>query len=140
MLVSLLGGVKKMKILLVDDDTGLIQLLQLVFESRGFGVRVANDGLQALEVLKRELPEVILLDLMMPGISGVEVCKQVRADPRTMHIPIVVLTARVDKEMRQTALDAGATEYLVKPIRPSELIEHVREVATRPTPSGIVLT
>ncbi len=130
-----------MRILLVDDDTGLIQLLQLVFESRGFGVTVAYNGQQALEALERELPEAILLDLMMPDVSGLEICKQIRADPRTSHIPIVVLTAKPGQEARREMLDAGATEYLVKPIRPSELIKHIREAATRPDPAAIkVLT
>jgi DNA-binding response OmpR family regulator len=137
MLVALLGGVKTMKILLVDDDTGLTQLLQLVFESRGFGVTLAYNGEEALEVLEKELPEVILLDLMMPDVNGVEVCRQVRANPRMSHIPIIVLTARIGEEIQQEAMDAGATDYLVKPIRPSDLIRRVREVVTRSSSSAI---
>jgi DNA-binding response OmpR family regulator len=137
MLVALLGGVKTMKILLVDDDTGLTQLLQLVFESRGFGVTLAYNGEEALEILEKELPEVILLDLMMPDVNGVEVCRQVRANPRMSHIPIIVLTARIGEEIQQEAMDAGATDYLVKPIRPSDLIRRVREVVTRSSSSAI---
>jgi DNA-binding response OmpR family regulator len=137
MLVALLGGVKMMKILLVDDDTGLTQLLQLVFESRGFGVTLAYNGEEALEILEKELPEVILLDLMMPDVNGVEVCRQVRANPRMSHIPIIVLTARIGEEIQQEAMDAGATDYLVKPIRPSDLIRRVREVVTRSSSSAI---
>jgi DNA-binding response OmpR family regulator len=130
-----------MRILLVDDDTGLTQLLQLVFESRGFGVTIAYTGQQALEAVQRELPEAVLLDLMMPDISGLEICHQIRTNSHTSHIPIIVLTARPGDEMRQEALDAGATEYLVKPIRPSELIKRIGEVVTRPDASAIkVLT
>jgi len=117
-----------MRILVVDDDTRLTQLLQLVFESRGFGVTIANDGQQALQSLAKELPEAILLDLMMPGMSGLEVCRLVRADPRTSNIPIVILTARYDTAMRREAMQAGATEYLTKPIRPNDLINCLQKV------------
>jgi DNA-binding response OmpR family regulator len=121
-----------MRILIVDDDKGLTQLLQLVFESKGFGVTVAYNGEQALSTLSTELPEAILLDIMMPGMSGVEVCAKVRADPRTVHTPIIVLTAKSDPETRHEAMAAGATEYLVKPVRPSDLINRIREVAAQP--------
>jgi two-component system alkaline phosphatase synthesis response regulator PhoP len=126
-----------MKILIVDDDTGLTQLLQLVFESRGFWVTTAYDGEQALQVLENELPEVIVLDLMMPGVGGLEVCKQVREDPRTANIPIIVLSAMPNESAHQEAMDAGATEYLIKPIRPSDLIKRIREVTSREEASTV---
>ncbi len=130
-----------MRILIVDDDQGLTQLLRLIFESKGFGVTIAHNGEQALEALARELPEAVILDIMMPGINGLQVCRQVRSDPRTTDVPIVVLTAKADPQTRQDALDAGATEYLVKPIRPSELIRHVYAVTAQPaTSSAKVLT
>ncbi len=126
-----------MKILIVDDDTGLTQLLQLVFESRGFWVTTAYDGAQALQSLEKELPEVIVLDLMMPGVGGLEVCKLVRQNPRTAHIPIIVLSAMPNESAHQDAMDAGATEYLIKPIRPSDLIKHIREVTAREETSTV---
>jgi DNA-binding response OmpR family regulator len=126
-----------MKILIVDDDTGLTQLLQLVFESRGFWVTTAYDGEQALQTLENELPEVIVLDLMMPGVGGLEVCKQVREDPRTADIPIIVLSAMPNESAHQEAMDAGATEYLIKPIRPSDLIKRIREVTSREETSTV---
>lgn len=126
-----------MNILLVDDDTGLIQLLQLVFESRGFDITVAFNGAQALEILEKEQPEVIVLDLMMPDVSGLEVCKQVRANPRISHIPIIILTARAGEETRHEALDAGATKYLVKPVRPSDLVKHICDVAKQPVSPAV---
>jgi DNA-binding response OmpR family regulator len=121
-----------MRILVVDDDARLTQLLQLVFESRGFGVTIAYNGEQALESLEKELPEAILLDLMMPGMSGLEVCKHIRANPRTSNIPVIVITAKYDTHTRQEMIDAGADEYLVKPFRPSELIKITREAVTHP--------
>jgi CheY-like chemotaxis protein len=121
-----------MKILVVDDDKRLTHLLQLVFESRGVSVTVANSGQQALECLKGELPEVILLDLVMPGMSGLDVCKQIQANPRTARIPIIVFTAKSSEEAQEDLMQAGAAEYLTKPIRPSALIKRIREVAKHP--------
>jgi two-component system cell cycle response regulator len=129
-----------MRILVVDDDINLTELLQLVFESRGFGVTVAHSGEQTLDVLEWELPEVILLDLMMPGMNGLEVCKRIRANPRTSNIPVIVLTAIPDGESKRKLMDAGATEYLIKPVRPNVLINRIREVSslsTSPAPSGL---
>jgi DNA-binding response OmpR family regulator len=134
-------GDAKMRILVVDDDTRLTQLLQMVFESRGYGVTIANDGEQALESLEQELPEAILLDLMLPGVSGLEVCKRIRANPRTSFIPIIVITAKYDTRTRRELMDAGANEYLVKPFRPSELIKVTRQVVTESASSVVnVLT
>jgi len=126
-----------MRILIVDDDKGLTQLLQLVFESRGFGVTIAHNGEQALEALARELPEAILLDIMMPGMSGIEVCERVRADPLTIHTPVIILTAKSDSETRHQALEAGANQYLIKPVRPSDLINYIRQVVAQPDLSAI---
>ena len=124
-----------MRILVVDDDPELTRMLQLVFESKGFGVTIANDGEEALDRLKEELPEAILLDLMMPGIDGSKVCQQIRANPRTSNIPVIVLTAKSDTKSKRELLKAGATEYLIKPIRHSTLIEHVRQAVTQPVGS-----
>ena len=128
-----------MRILAVDDDTQLTQLLQLVFESRGFGVTIANSGEQALEALENELPEAILLDLMMPGMSGQEVCMQIRANPRTSNIPIIILTARSDAKTRRELMEVGVTDYLIKPIRPSDLIECIREAVNQPASPGVTV-
>ncbi len=124
-----------MRILVVDDDTNLTELLQLVFESKGFGVTIADSGEQTLEILAEELPEVILLDLMMPGMSGLEVCKRIRANPRTCNIPIIVFTAKAGPESKQELMDAGATDYLVKPVLPLDLIRRIQEVASLSTSS-----
>jgi DNA-binding response OmpR family regulator len=130
-----------MRILLVDDDINLTELLKLVFESRGFGVTIADSGEETLEILQNELPEAILLDLMMPGISGLEVCKRIRSDPRTSNIPVIVLTAKTGPESRTELMEAGATDYLVKPIMPNDLINRIQEIVTRSTsPTANVLT
>ena len=117
-----------MRILIVDDDTDLTELLRLVFESKGFGVTIAYNGEQTLEILEEELPEVVLLDLMMPGIGGLDVCRQIRSNPRTSNIPIIVLTAKADSESKRELKQAGAVDYLVKPVDTSDLIERMYEV------------
>jgi DNA-binding response OmpR family regulator len=130
-----------MRILVIDDDTRLTHLLQLVFESRGVGVTIANSGEQALASLEKELPEAILLDLMMPGMSGLEVCKQVQANPRTSNIPIIVLTAKSSPATKRDLMQAGASEFLTKPVRPSYLIKRIREAVNHSASSTVqVLT
>jgi len=133
--------VQTMRILVIDDDTKLTDLLQLVFESKGFGVTIANSGIQALESLETELPEAVLLDLMMPGMSGLEVCQQIRANPRTSNVPVVVLTAKSGTESKQELLKAGATDYLVKPVPLNDLVSRIGALVdiTDP-PTATVLT
>ena len=126
---------------MVDDDTDLTDLLKLVFESRGFGVTIAHNGEQTLEVLEEELPEVILLDLMMPGIGGLAVCKRIRSNPRTSNIPIIVLTAKAGSESKHELMQAGAVAYLVKPVETGDLIKRMHEVVSRsPSVTTNVLT
>jgi DNA-binding response OmpR family regulator len=130
-----------MRILLIDDDTKLTDLLQLVFESKGFGVTIANSGIQALESLETELPEAVLLDLMMPGMSGLEVCQRIRANPRTSAVPVVVLTAKSGIESKQELLKAGATDYLVKPVPLNDLVSRIGALVTDTgPPAATVLT
>jgi DNA-binding response OmpR family regulator len=123
-----------MRILVIDDDSKLTDLLQLVFESKGFGVTIANSGLQALASLETELPEAVLLDLMMPGMSGLEVCQHIRANPRTSSVPVVVLTAKSGTESKQELMKAGATDYLVKPVPLNDLISRIGALVDRPNP------
>jgi DNA-binding response OmpR family regulator len=130
-----------MRILVIDDDTKLTDLLQLVFESKGFGVTIANSGIQALESLETELPEAVLLDLMMPGMSGLEVCQRIRANPRTSNVPVVVLTAKTGTKSKQELLKAGATDYLVKPVPLNDLVSRIGAlVSNTGPPDATVLT
>jgi DNA-binding response OmpR family regulator len=130
-----------MRILVIDDDTKLTDLLQLVFESKGFGVTIANSGVQALESLETELPEAVLLDLMMPGMSGLEVCQRIRANPRTSNVPVVVLTAKTGTKSKQELLKAGATDYLVKPVPLNDLVSRIGAlVSNTGPPAATVLT
>jgi DNA-binding response OmpR family regulator len=140
-LAQLAQKVRTMRILVIDDDTKLTDLLQLVFESKGFGVTIANSGVQALESLETELPEAVLLDLMMPGMSGLEVCQRIRSNPRTSNVPVVVLTAKTGTKSKQELLKAGATDYLVKPVPLNDLVSRIGAlVSNTGPPAATVLT
>ncbi|TVR29431.1 MAG: DNA-binding response regulator [Spirochaetaceae bacterium] len=116
------------KILVVDDDRKTVRLIRLYLEQDGFRVICAYDGPSALRLARDTHPEVIVLDLMLPGISGVEVCRTLRAESEAA---IIMLTARVALEDRVGGLEAGADDYVVKPFSPRELLARVRAVVRR---------
>jgi DNA-binding response OmpR family regulator len=113
-------------ILVVDDDINALGMIGYILERAGFRVDKATRGAEALEKIKAHPPALVILDLMMPGMSGIEVCRTLRADPATKRLPVLVLSALSDMRTTTEALVAGANHYLVKPARPRELIEHVR--------------
>ncbi|MCP5095814.1 MAG: response regulator [Chloroflexi bacterium] len=118
----------KFKILVVDDDPNLRVLLRQMLEFRGFDVVEAEDGWDALAKVEKAVPDVIVLDVMMPEIDGIEVCKQLRSRPETVNLPIIMLSGKVHRSAVEEGLQAGADKYLCKPIPLAELIKHVREV------------
>lgn len=109
------------KILIVDDDHIGRQTLESVLDGEGYTLEMAENGLQAIEMAKRILPDVILLDVMMPGMTGFEVCQRIRSDPQVAEIPIIVLTALDDRESMLTALKSGADDFISKPFDRHEL-------------------
>jgi len=119
------------RILFVDDDLGTLQLIELVLSRQGHQVLTASSGAGALRAMQDDLPDLVLLDLMMPVMDGYEVCRQVRANPRTAHIPIVVLSAKAQIESQVEAFRCGVDGYLVKPVHPSELITRIEAVLER---------
>ena len=108
-------------VLIVDDESSGRETLQSVLEGEGYELEMAENGLQAIEKAKRLLPDVILLDVMMPGMTGFEVCQRIRNDPQIAEIPIIVLTALDDRESLLTALKAGADDFISKPFDRYEL-------------------
>lgn len=110
------------KLLIVDDDGEIRKLLKVTFGYGKYEVLEAVSGAQALEIAKHVSPDVIILDVMMPGISGIEVCKTIKADPALSKSIVIMLTALNLNEDLGTGLDAGADYYLTKPFNPSELI------------------
>jgi DNA-binding response OmpR family regulator len=116
------------KVLIADDQPHLRQLVRLTLESGRFEIFEAPDGEVALDVARREHPDLLFLDWTMPGIPGVEVCRRLRDDPATEAIRIVMLTARSQPADREIARAMGVDDYITKPFSPIELLEKVREV------------
>jgi two-component system cell cycle response regulator len=116
------------RVLVVDDTLPNVKLLEAKLTNEYFDVITAHDGLQALEKADSEAPDLILLDVMMPGIDGFEVCQRLKSNPRTMHIPVVMVTALSDSSDRVRGLEAGADEFLTKPFRDLPLLSRVRSL------------
>lgn len=111
----------KAKILVADDDPFILEIIKIEFESMDFEVITAADGEAALDVVRRELPDLIILDIMMPQLDGYKVCRRLKANSRTADIPVIMLTAKSRKEDKFWGRDAGADEYVTKPFEPVEL-------------------
>ncbi|MEM7332146.1 MAG: response regulator [Chloroflexota bacterium] len=114
-------------VLVVDDEPMARTLLRLMLVRAGFNVSEAEDGFDALNKVKINPPDVVLLDVMMPGMDGFKVCESLRQDEKTMGLPIIMLSAKTDLDSINKGLRAGATKYLTKPISPEDLTHHVRD-------------
>lgn len=119
------------KIMIVDDEKDLVSLLKLSFESENYGVVEAYNGHEALEKTRTEVPDLILLDISLPGIDGYEVCKRLRKDPATESIPIIMLTGKDEVSDKIEGLERGADDYVTKPFDINELKARVRTVLRR---------
>lgn len=120
------------KVLVVDDEKNIVQLVRMYLNSEGFDVEVARDGLDALDKVRQVKPRLVVLDLMLPGMNGLDVCKQIRQDS---DVPIIMLTARGDDVDRIVGLELGADDYLPKPFNPRELVARVKAVLRRSRPT-----
>ncbi len=116
----------KHKILVVDDDREVVRLMRAYLEQAGYQVLMAYDGDTAVHMLRREKPDLMLLDLMLPDRDGWDITRLVRGDPALAHIPIIMLTARVDDTGRIVGLEMGADDYVTKPYNPREVVARVR--------------
>ena len=114
-------------VLVVDDEEDIRTVLRLTLTVAGYEVREAEDGERALESIHEDVPDLILVDVLMPGMDGFEVCRRVRDDSKTAHIPILMLSGKTDSLSRQEGMRAGATKYLTKPLAPAQLIQHVAD-------------
>lgn len=119
------------KILIIDDDLDTLRLVGLMLQRQGYDILAASNGQQGLEKANSEIPDVILLDVMMPGMDGYEVAKQLRANPDTAAIPILMFTAKSQLDDKVTGFEAGADDYLTKPTHPAELQAHVKALLSR---------
>ena len=124
-------------VLTIDDDNAITELLAMLLRTHGYEVQTANNGEEGIKFIKEKNPHVVVLDLMMPGMDGWQVCKRVRA---FSNVPIVILSALDDPAMIASALDAGADDYLVKPVSSSILVAHlnrlIRRTGTLDAPNG----
>jgi len=118
----------KKRILVVDDEVAIVRMLKDRLESAGFEVLTAYDGAQAVEVARQERPDLIIMDVTMPRMDGLTAAKQLRSDPTTAHIPIVMLTARGQESDEQAGYAAGAVRYFTKPFSPRQLVQELRSL------------
>ena len=123
------------KLILVEDDPALAELLEFRFANDGYQVRVTGDGDEALLMASEDVPDLIILDWMIEGTSGIEVCRRLRRDKETAHVPIIMLTAREAEDDRVRGLETGADDYLTKPFSPRELLARVAAVMRRIRPA-----
>ena len=120
-------------ILVVDDEPDIVEIIQYNLEKSGFDVIVAADGPAALEKARDETPDLIVLDLMLPGLEGTDVCRILKQDERTRSIPILMLTAKSEEIDRIIGLELGADDYVVKPFSPREIALRIRNILRRRT-------
>jgi two-component system, OmpR family, phosphate regulon response regulator PhoB len=123
-------------ILVVEDEAALLAMLRYNLERAGFAVAEAADGEAALALVAERKPDAVLLDWMLPLVSGIEVCRQLRRAPETRGLPVILLTARGEEGDRVRGLESGADDYIVKPFSPSELVARLRAVLRRSSPSA----
>jgi len=128
------GAAIKPRVLVVEDETALVELLRYNLEQAGFRVSAAYDGEEALASVQEDTPDLVLLDWMLPLMSGIEVCRQLRRQTATANLPIIMLTARGEEGDRVRGLDAGADDYVSKPFSPTELVARIRAVLRRIRP------
>ena len=116
------------RIMVVDDEVGALTLIGIMLERGGFEVLKARDAYIALEILEKETPDLIILDVMMPGMDGIELCRKIRAASPTRETPVLILSARGDPEAVKDGMEAGANDYLSKPILHHDLITKIQEI------------
>jgi DNA-binding response OmpR family regulator len=119
------------RILVVEDDPDIAQLVERYLEKAGFAVDRASNGHDALRTIATKPPELVVLDLMLPQVDGLEICRRLRADEHTAAIPVIMLTARAEESERIVGLELGADDYLAKPFSPNELVARVRALLRR---------
>ena len=121
----------KETILIVEDEKDIVKMLDYNLKKEGYKTLVANDGEDALDMANTKLPDIILLDLMLPGVDGLEVCKELKSERKTSAIPVIMLTAKAQESDKVVGLELGADDYVTKPFSPRELIARIKAVLRR---------
>jgi two-component system alkaline phosphatase synthesis response regulator PhoP len=121
----------KKKILIVDDEKALVSLVALHMQMAGYEVLFTNEGWSAIDICKRDKPDLVILDLMLPKLNGWEVCRRLRSDDETKDMAVIMLSARGELEDKLRGFDAGADDYVTKPFSPKELVARVKRILDR---------
>jgi len=125
----------KTRLLLIEDDPSITELIRYNVEAGGYRLETSGDGEDGLMLAEATLPDLVLLDWMLPNLSGIEICRRLRANPKTRAIPIIMLTARGEETDKIRGLDTGADDYITKPFSPKELLSRIRAVLRRLRPA-----
>ncbi len=128
-----MGNKQMHKVLVVDDEEPILELLKYNLEKAGYEVKCASDGMKAIEIAKKFLPDLVLLDIMMPKMDGVETCRHIRQIPEMQKAFVVFLTARSEEYSEVAAFDVGADDYITKPIKPRALMSRIQALFRRET-------
>lgn len=121
------------RIVVIEDEEKIVTIIITSLEREGFIVKSAHDGMSGLRMVREEAPDLVILDLMLPGLDGFEICKNIRMDPRMASTPVIILTAKTEECDRVLGLELGADDYVTKPFSPRELVARVKAVLRRTT-------
>jgi len=116
------------KILVVDDEPFILKSLSFVLTKEGFHIQTATNGVEAMEKIRQQKPDIVFLDIMMPKMNGMEVCRWIRDDPDLRNIYVIILTAKGQEMDREKGFSIGADEYMTKPFSPSSVLQRIREI------------
>jgi DNA-binding response OmpR family regulator len=134
----LIGGeIMARKILIIEDDISTSQFLSYTMEHEGYQAITALDGIDGLKKALAEKPDLIILDIMLPGLDGFELCHRLRAYPATADIPVLMLSAKAQDADKSAAFKVGANYYIVKPADPAKIVDAVKDMLNQPTPEAI---
>jgi DNA-binding response OmpR family regulator len=124
-------AMEKKRILIVEDEESLLKLESILLTSKGYRVTGVMDGMSALDEVRRNRPDLVILDIMLPKMDGFEVCRQLKGDPDTAHIPVVMLTAKKNSQDMVTGQQAGCDAYITKPFKSSKVLETIQHFLGR---------
>ena len=122
------------RVLIAEDEPNIVESLSFLLERAGFEVLVESDGREALQAARANVPDVLILDVMLPGLDGYEILRQLKSDDNTSALPVLMLTAKGQREDRETALKCGADLFITKPFSNAEIVEAVQNLAGSPPP------